>query len=201
VKTSSRGKTAFVGVIIVVVTMLCVIPILVFRSVHNLPAGPIEPGNPYGSALSVKVGQKVTDGLIGLYLGGTKDAVIDEVRPVYIGSAVKTLGAITSDPQRKMGIPMSSYSTWPPKDPALYVTRRAAGTIMHPRNTGVFPTQILIGMQVTRPGHFLRTGFWLYYHVGSDHFREFFPAEVTFCTPSAMQGDTCPFLGQGAAVK
>jgi hypothetical protein len=170
------------------------------RAPGQLPAGPIKPMPPSGIALVVKVGQKMTDAYIALELGGTKDAVIDRVQPVYVGNAVKTLGAITSDPNRKLGIPLSNYQTWPPKDPRLGVTRPAAGTVVHPYSTGVFATQILIGMQVTRAGHFLRKGFWLYYHVGSEHYRVFFHSEATFCTPSAMQGTVCPFLGGGTSM-
>jgi hypothetical protein len=196
---SPRQKVVLAGAVISLFAAITTGQTACAGSPAHLPAGPIKPTNATGEALPVKVGQKITDGLIALKLSGRKDAVIDRVRPVYVGTAVKTLGAITSDPNRLQGIPLNYYTMWPPKDPKLGVTRLAAGTTMHPYKAGMLVTQILIGMQVTREGHFLRKGFWLYYHVGSDHYRRFFPSEVTFCTPSAMHGNVCPFLGGGAS--
>ena len=161
------------------------------------PDGPLAQPDPHGYALPVEVGEVVTDAFDMLVVEGDAPVVIKDVTPVYADTGVRTVGTLLSGADRAVAVESQFYRQWPPADEALGAVTEVAGSRVHPPDETRIPPQVLIGMEVAEPGHHLRQGFWVTYAVGLVHYREYFDAQLTFCTPAAMDGDVCPFLGDG----
>jgi len=98
-----------------------------------------------------------------------------------------------------VGVASQFYGQWPPTDPELGVVSEVNGTRVGPMRDGYVSPQILLATEVMAPGHHLRRGIWVAYHAGLVHYRQFLPAEITYSTSEAMDGDSCPFLGGGGS--
>lgn len=159
----------------------------------------IQVPDPHGYAVPVAVGETITDAFDLVVLMPSQEIVVDAVSADYEGSGLRTVGSALSDPNRTEGVPTQFYRQWPPTDPELGVTSEVEGTPVSPMADGYVSPQVLLGTEVVAPGHHLRRGIWVSYHVGPVHYRQFLPAEITFCTPDALVGDDCPFLGGGAS--
>ncbi|MCL3860998.1 hypothetical protein [Actinotalea sp. K2] len=159
--------------------------------------GPLSLPDPHGYALPVEVGDVVTDAFDMLVVEGPGAVVVTRITPQFSGQGVRTVGTLLSGVDREVAVEEQFYRTWPPQDAALGGVTEVSGTQVRAPDADTLPPQVLIGMEVSTPGHHLREGIWVEYRAGMVHYREFFDAQITFCTPEVMEGDVCPFLGDG----
>lgn len=158
----------------------------------------------YGGVV-LDVDQEMTDGFNSILIDdGVDDVVITKIELIDSDPEIEIVGSLlglTTGYQEQM------EKRFPPTEKKLGELVPAIGTVLDaPKSvkaTGgeskgkIVPQfyTLYIGMKVTGPGKFLRKGFTVTYTSGGKEYTRTSGAQVTICTPDAVDADgTCPYI-------
>lgn len=165
--------------------------------------GPLSKQDHYGYSIVLKPGESFVDAFNLLRATGDEPSGsvphIEAVEPDYTDSALKTNHIWVAGPNRPTdaALPEMDYLGATPHDPRLGTLEKVAGARLYTKVQAPLGTQLLISATVTRPGRFLRDGYWITYWMNGHHYRDHVIAQITVCTPTYTRGGKCPFLGEG----
>lgn len=155
--------------------------------------GPMVPGNAHGYGFVTKVGDTFTDGFEILRLGGESEAKIEKVE-IEGDAGLKLLGAKVVGPDRSIAA-IQYFADWPASDPDLQGATivDAKGATITPQSQDSMGWELLVGLEVTEPGHLVRDAVLVTYTVGDQTYRVRLPAEIAVCAgPEYTDKEQCP---------
>jgi len=191
----SVKRTALI-VAVAVVLVAATTVVLVARIFGPHSDGPLTERPAHGWAVPAEPGQVIVDGLEVLTTD-EGEATITSVSIDADPSEVELIGAMVAGSGREIGA-VQLIRTWPPSAAeGLGELRPAIGAVVTTEATEPWGQELILAMKTTKPGHFLRKGITIEYEVNGKHYTSYLPGELTFCSADFMNGDECPFLGEG----
>lgn len=160
--------------------------------------GPIRVPKPHGiSTAALEVDQVFTDGFEMLVVTGEEPVTIKEVTLTGADSQLELVGAKVAGEERTENIAWDA--AFPPAVPDLGPLADAEGAVLLPQSqqptghAGFTDYELLLGMRVTAPGVWKRTGVRILYEAGGREYLWESSAELIACTKDhSDDGESCP---------
>jgi hypothetical protein len=165
-----------------VISSLVVLLLLVASCATGPEAGPIDMPNAHGwSYANAVVGQAFTDGFETLGFATTDPVVVTAVH-LEGDPELQLDGVLVADGTRRVGA-IQFDDSFPPTDPDFGRLTPLLGRTLVREELGRHDAfELVLGLSVTRPGAWRRTGVRVDYMVGSEEYSAVLPAELTVCT-------------------
>jgi len=149
------------------------------------------------STTPVDVGQVFTDGLEMLVVEGDEPITIREVSLTGADPQLELVDAKVAGEERTLNFAYDP--AFPPAEMDLGPLSPAEGMVLAPRSQqrtgkdGFTDYELLLGIRVTEPGVWKRTGVRILYDVGDRRYVWNSPAELITCTKDYSEdGESCP---------
>ena len=161
--------------------------------------GPLRVPKEHGSSTApLEVGQVFTDAYEILVVNGENPVTIKEVSLSGADPQMELVGTLIAGEERSENI--VGDTVFPPKNFDLGPLTEAEGAILLPKSqqpagsAGFTDYELILGIRVTEPGLWKRTGVRVLYEAGGREYLWESPAELVACTKEFSEdGRTCPF--------
>lgn len=169
-------------------TSLLVILVLTVASCEtSREPGPIDVPNAHGwSYDNAVVGKSFTDGFETLGFATTEPVVVTAVH-LEGDPELQLDGVLVADGTRRVGATQFD-ATFPPTSPDFgRLTPLIDRTLLHEDLGRYDAFELVLGLSVTQPGAWRRTGVRIDYMVGGEKYSAILPAELIVCTEGFEQ--------------
>lgn len=160
--------------------------------------GPLQVPDPHGmTTAAADVGQVFTDGFEMLVVEGDEPITIRDVSLVGADPQLELVDAVVAAEERTLNFAYDP--AFPPAEMDLGPLSAAEGMVLYPRSQqrigtdGFTDYELLLGIRITEPGVWKRTGVRILYEVGDREYAWNSPAELIACTKDHSEdGVSCP---------
>lgn len=153
--------------------------------------GPLRVPPEHGWATVASVGHPFTDGLETIEFDGDQAVVIEEIE--FDGDPeLRLVGSELAANDQGLGIIQYLPEFPPPHQSMFGEVGPAEGATLEPRGPNQPGPELLLGIEIVKPGRFEREAVIIAYRVNGELFEARFPAQLIVCTSDFAEPDgTC----------